>query len=604
MNRLKYLIILFPFFLQAQQLDETYLDSLPDDIKEDILKKSEIKNQKSKENYRPSQYSSKYEIEEELIKLKTRLESDLEELEKRLAKDQLVTAENKLELYGSNFFTTFQTTFMPINEPNPGSSYILDSGDVLTIQLIGQNDYIENFPIRSDGTINLPKIGQIVIAGHTLEKATELIRSKVSNTFIATDAFVSVEKFRDVSVLVAGNANKPGVYTLNGNSNMLHALNVAGGINEYGSYREIKLIRNNKTIERLDIYDLLIDGNFSNSAKLQSGDVIFVEMRKTVIAINGAVKRPALYELTENQKLDSVIRYSGGVSMRADSENIYLERVLDGSIKSLPIRNISQFEDIDPVDGDLIYIREYPFREASILGAVLKPGTYLMAEGETLDDLIMKAGGYTDSAYPFGAIYENEDAKLVNKKANEVLYNEFLDNIIAMSQQSVGEKFDITPIISLIKELQGSEPNGRIVVDLVNDSGQSQNIKIGDTLLIPEMTNVVYVYGETPNEGAVMYYPNEGVDYFIKKSGGLKKYADSQSIYVLHPNGETDRYSSKRNVFESKPNSQVKVYPGSVIYIPRKLDDQAARRLATQAYVSILGNLGIALASLSTINNN
>ena len=91
---------------------------------------------------------------------------------------------------------------------------------------------------------------------------------------------------------------------------------------------------------------------------------------------------------------------------------------------------------------------------------------------------------------------------------------------------------------------------------------------------------------------------------FINKSGGLKKYADSQSIYVLHPNGETDRYSSKRNVFESKPNSQVKVYPGSVIYIPRKLDDQAARRLATQAYVSILGNLGIALASLSTINNN
>ena len=94
------------------------------------------------------------------------------------------------------------------------------------------------------------------------------------------------------------------------------------------------------------------------------------------------------------------------------------------------------------------------------------------------------------------------------------------------------------------------------------------------------------------------------VEYFVNKSGGFKKFADVNSIYILHPNGESVRYENKRNIFESQPKSEVKVYPGSIIFVPRKLDESTSRRLATQAYVSILGNLGIALASLSSINNN
>ena len=94
-----------------------------------------------------------------------------------------------------------------------------------------------------------------------------------------------------------------------------------------------------------------------------------------------------------------------------------------------------------------------------------------------------------------------------------------------------------------------------------------------------------------------------GVDYFVEKSGGYKRFADNESIYILHPNGETQRYSKQRNLFANQPND-LKMYPGSVIFVPRKIDNSATRRLATQAYVSILGNLGVALASLSAIDNN
>lgn len=605
MNKLRFLPILFSFFLlDAQQLDESYLDSLPEDIREDLLDRADENLDDSKENYRSSLYSSKLEQAEELIDLKSRLEADLEELEKRLKSDDELILPKDLELFGSDFFNTFQTSFMPINEPNPDSSYTLDTGDVINIQLIGQNDFIENFNVSRDGSINIPDIGKLNIAGLTLNEASELIKFKVDEVFIGAKAFITLDQIRDVNILVSGNTKNPGVYTLTGNSNMLHALTMAGGISEYGSYREINLVRNGEVIETLDVYDLLIKGNYNLKKRLRSGDVVFVEARKNIITIDGAVKRPAKYEVNDNEYLGSVIKFSNGIKQTADFENISLERLLDGTLKSLPIRNVSQFDSIKPIEGDLIYIREFAYRSATISGAVYKPGKYTMAAGETIDDLISKAGGFTDNAYPFGAVYENEDARSINVRAKELLYEEFLDNIIALSQLNIGQNFDLTPILKLTEEIKNSTPSGRVVIDLLNENPEdSLNIRSGDSLLIPEKTNSVFVFGEVSSEGAVRFVQNEGVEYFVQKSGGYKRFADNASIYILHPNGETQRYARQRNLFANQPR-ELKMYPGSVIFVPRKIDNTATRRLATQAYVSILGNLGVALASLSAIDNN
>jgi len=581
------------------------LDSLPEDLRKDVLDRAEKNEEDSKEQYRASIYSSRLEEKEELKALKERLEADLLELERRLSSDEKIKIEDELQLFGADFFSSFQTSFMPINEPNLDSSYTLDVGDVLKIQLIGQQDSIDIYPISRDGTINLPEIGKLNLAGLSLNKASELISSQVNEVYIGTSSYVNLDEIRDINILVSGNATNPGLYTLTGNSNILHALNIAGGVNEYGSYRAINLVRDNKVVEVLDVYDLLINGNYNLKKRLRSGDVIFIEPRKNIVSIAGAVKRPAKYELRADENLGNIFRFANGLKQTADIENIYLERILDGTLKSIPIVNKLQFDSIQSIDGDLVYVREYPFRSATINGAVYKPGTYTMAAGETIDDLVSKAGGFTENAYPFGAVYENNDAKLINKKAKEVLYNEFLDNIIAMSQQNISENFDLAPVLGLFRDIKDAKPNGRIIVDLINEDETSfLNIREGDSILIPELTNNVYVYGEVSTEGAVMYSPGRNVEYFVNKSGGYKKFADKQSIYILHPNGETDRYSKNRNLFANQPNSDIKIYPGSVIFIPRELDNTATRRLAAQAYVSILGNIGVALASLSSINNN
>ena len=606
MKKIKLILLsLFVINVSAQALNEDFLNSLPDDIKKDLTEKNAQQGVNSQENYRPYLYSSKLRKAEELLSLKDRLELDLLELNRRLNTDENLAINAELKLYGSEFFNTFQTTFMPVNEPNPDSGYQLDIGDILNIQLVGQKNYIEDFSINRDGSISLPDIGKIIIAGLSLGEVSQLIKSKVNSAFIATDAYISLAEIRDVNILVTGNAQNPGIYTLTGNSNILHAISAAGGISMFGSFREINLIRDSVIIETLDVYDLLIKGRYNLKKRLRSGDVVFVETRKNIVTIDGAVNRPAKYEVLNEQSLESVINYANGIKNTADLQRISLERILDGTLKTIPVVNKIQFKTIKAIDGDLIYIREFPFREARILGAVIKPGSYTMAAGETINDLVKKAGGYTDNAYQFGAIYQNDEAKLINQKSKQILYEEFLDNIIAVSQQNIGQSFDLTPIIRLTEKIKNTDPNGRIVIDLLNDSSINlYAIKDKDELFIPEKNNVVYIYGETSSEGAVMYSQDKGVDYFVNKAGGYKRFADKKSIYILHPNGESQLYSSTRNIFESSPKNKTKIYPGSIIFIPRELDDSTPKRIAAQAYVSILGNLGIALASLSSINNN
>ena len=599
------LLSLMIITVSAQELDEAFLQSLPDDIRQDLSEKNAKQGTDSQENYRPYLYSSKLSQAEELLDLKDRLELDLLELQRRLNAEDGFYVDKKLKIYGLDFFNTFQTTFMPINEPNPDSGYALDIGDILNIQLVGQINETEDFLINNDGSISLQDVGKIIIAGLSLNEASQFIKSKINAALIGTEAFISLSEIRDVNVMVSGNAKNPGIYTLTGNSNILHAISVAGGISEFGSIREINLLRDNKVIESLDVYDLLIKGKYNIKKRLRSGDVIFVEARKNIVTIDGAVHRPAKYEILDDQNLHNVIKYANGIKQTADLSNMSLERILDGTLKTIPVFTEAQFETIKAIDGDLIYVRDLPFRQAKISGAVLKPGSYPMAEGETINDLVEKAGGYTNNAYEFGAIYQNEDAKIINKKARDILYNAFLDNIIDAKEKDVSGMFEISSLVALAQEIRDSEPNGRVIIDLINDrSIDLYTVKEGDELHIPEANNIVYVYGEISTEGTVMYTPNKGIDHFIAKSGGYGKFADSKSIFILHPNGESQLYKRTRNIFESSPQSDIQVYPGSIIFVPRTINDAIPRRLSAQAYVSILGNLGIALASLSSINNN
>ena len=565
------LLITISFYISTQEFNEAYIESLPESVREDVKKR--IDEQKASE---VASYKR------------------ISETDSRIKKTP-----NKDNVFGSQFFNSIQTSFMPISTPNLDDSYVLDFGDVLLIQLLGQEDLIDSYQLKRDGSINLPDIGQINLAGLSLGEASELIKLKVNQAYIGTDAFISLENIRDVSVLLAGDVFNPGVYTLNGSSNMLHALNVAGGISAYGSYRSIKLIRDEKIIETLDIYDILNDGKSTSKNRLRSGDVIFVDPRANVVTLEGAFKRPFKYELLADENASDAIQYANGITTDADLSNIFLYRILDGEVKSIPIANISQFDNIASKDQDRIFVRKYSFRNVTISGAVLRPGNYKMIEGQDVFDLIEIAGGYTQNAFPAGAIYLNEEAKTINANALERLYDEFINGLVNVLQRSSVE-IEITALVNISQQIKDSKPNGRIIVDLLDDSTQIP-LRDGDTILIPETNNNIFIFGEVLNEGALIYQKGADLKFYLDEASGLKEQANAQSIFIIYPNGQTKQLSRKRNIFASSPQ-EVAIVPGSVIYVPKKIDDTISSRITAQAYATILGNISLALASINSIN--
>lgn len=573
MRKISFILLLVtPFFyISAQEFNEAYLESLPEAVREDI--KERMDEQKASE--KPS-YKRLSETDSEIKK-----------------------TPNEDDVFGSHFFKSIQTSFMPISSPNLDDSYVLDFGDVLRIQLLGQQDSIDSYQLQRDGSINLPDIGQIKLAGLSLGEASKIIKSKVNQAYIGTDSFISLENIRDVSVLLAGDVFNPGVYTLNGSSNMLHALNVAGGISAYGSYRSIKLIRDKKVIETLDIYDILINGKSTLGNRLRSGDIIFVDPRANVIILEGAFKRISKYELLADEKASAAIRYANGITIDADLSNIFLYRILDGEVKAIPIANISQFDNIATKDEDRIFVRKNSFRNVKIEGAVIRPGNYKMIEGQSVFDLIDNAGGYTQNAFPSGAIYLNEEAKTINTNAIKKLYDDFIDGMIVTLQGSGGE-VDITSLVNLSQQIKDVEPNGRIIVDLLDDSNQIL-VKDKDTLIIPEKNNNVFIFGEVLSEGALLFKSGSDLEFYIGQASGLKEQANAQSIYIMYPNGTTRQFNRKRNLFASK-SQEIIIEPGSVIYVPKKIDNSLSSRLTAQAYATILGNVSLALASINSIN--
>ena len=286
-------------------------------------------------------------------------------------------------------------------------------------------------------------------------------------------------------------------------------------------------------------------------------------------------------------------------SQETDLDNIKLERILDGKIKALPIVNSSQFDNIKANDLDAIFIREFSFRYVEISGAVLNPGIYLMNEGDSVKDVIEKSGGLTNNSYAFGTVYQNETARAISEQAAETLYKSSMQNISEIIK--MGGDTDFTPLIAVLTELKESGVSGRVVIDL-NSNEQPTLVQDGDTILVPEKTNQVYVFGSISDAGSALYTKGQDFKYYIDKKGGLTSNADSKNIFVLHPNGETYKLKIKKNLFASFDN-KIEIYPGSVIYVPESLDNGYQTRLQTQAYASILGSLGVSLASLSVLKD-
>jgi protein involved in polysaccharide export with SLBB domain len=557
----------------SQELDEAYLASLPESVRGDILDKMAEREVKDTPAYRrPSSMINK-------------------------------PAEGSSR-FGAQIFDMMQTSFMPINEPNFDSSYVLDFGDTLEIQLIGQKNSIDELSVKRDGSINIPEIGKIFVAGLSLEATNALIKNKISNAYIGIEAFVSLVNIRDIQVLITGNAYNPGIYTLNGNSNLLHALSMAGGIDEKGSYRQIDLIRDNNVISSIDLYDIFIHGKSGFGQRLRSGDSILIRPVDNLVSISGAVKRPGTFELKPSETFLDVFNYANGFSPAADKDTLRIER-LDGEVnRFIKVSDVNSLSSIKIAPGDRLNVRAYERKSVTITGAVNTPGTYVISRGETLLSLIEKAEGYKDDAYPFAGILNNKKTLSVNQEAVDKLYTAFVQKLITKGDAL----FASESLPFILAELKKSTITGRLKaefdIDVIKASPLlDTTLDDGDEIIIPTLTQQVYIYGEVNNPGAIRYKSGQSVNEYLINSGGQLESADSENIFVIHPNGEINRISNARLSFLNNRSNDILIYPGSVIYIPRKVFTRDPAMIAS-IWAPIVSALALSLTSLSVLDRN
>ena len=224
-------LIVFNHFAFSQSLNEDFLQSLPQSVKD------EIQSQSIDENTLDESYNKKPDtriktLEEAIASVKKELSSIEIELSKNIIKENI----DDLEIFGSDFFDFYQSSFAPVDMPRLISGYILDVGDVLRIQLVGKlNDRLQT-PILPDGSVVIKKVGQVSVSGLPIEEAIEKIKAYVGERILGTEVNVSLEIIRNMNVLLIGNTSNPGMYTLPGNTDILSLLHAAGGIDKNGSF--------------------------------------------------------------------------------------------------------------------------------------------------------------------------------------------------------------------------------------------------------------------------------------------------------------------------------------------------------------------------------
>ena len=606
LNIISYSIFMLAITVSAQDLDinPSYLESLPDGIKNDVLK--EIKNKKDKESdiYRRSSTMIKKKDTNDLINDEADIE--YQDYLNYVAEQKRLKNKN-VERFGLNIFDAMQSSFMPINEPNIDSSYVLDYGDVIEIQLIGQESNTTTVDIKRDGSIALENIGKLFLAGLSLMDASDLIGVKIKNTYIGTEVFVSLVGLRDIQILVSGNAYNPGIYTVSGNSNALHVLSMAGGIDKNGSYRNISVIRNGKTVDEIDLYDVFIKGNSNYGRRLRSGDSILVEQSKKLVKIEGGINRPFIYELIEGESFENLITFANGYKSNADMSYIKLETYDSGDVVSSNI-GLNDLAKIDPRSGDSIFIGEHKYIKVHISGSIKSPGSYTLSSKAKLSDLITRAGGYLPNAYPFASVLNNKRTKDMNRFANEQVYQSLIKFLASPQLQasSGSQGMDFQSLGFMLSELKKSPISGRVMaefdMDIIESNPlQDSSLEDGDEIVISSLTQQVYVYGEVNSPGTIRYEQGKDFGYYIESKGGLNDYANSKQLFVVHPNGQTYALSASSLFGFNGLSKDILIYPGSVIYVPRDISVTSTQ--IASIWAPILSGVAVTLTSLSVLKD-
>ena len=299
----------------------------------------------------------------------------------------------ELEPFGYDVFANAPQTFAPTMDIAIPSDYMVAPGDRISIQVFGKEVNELELEVNREGQIVFPKHGPFTVSGLSFREMKRLLTEKIKERVIGVDVVVGMASLRSMRIFVLGDAYKPGQYTLSSLSSITHAIFAAGGVSDIGSLRNIQLKRAGKTIKTLDLYDLLIHGDSSGDALLQSGDVVFINSVGRRVSIDGEVRRPAIYELKESDDFSDVAIMAGGLLPSAYAKSTIVERYNQNNLRSVVNVDFTNAKQRSQKvhAGDAIRVMKTAdmFSESvTLIGAITRPGKYQWHQKQTVIDLL------------------------------------------------------------------------------------------------------------------------------------------------------------------------------------------------------------------------
>lgn len=402
------------------------------------------------------------------------------------------------KVFGRDIFNNKELTFEPNMNIATPQNYKLGPGDAVFIDIYGASQKTIEGTISPDGEITIDGFGPVHVSGLTVAQANSKLRSTLGARYSSSQIKLTVGQTKTIMVNVMGEVKVPGTYTLSAFATVFHALYMAGGTNELGTLRSIKVYRNNKLVTVVDIYDYILNGKLTGNIRLADNDVIVVGPYDCLVNITGKVKRPMYYEMKRNESLSTLLKYSGGFAGDAYTKSV---RVVRKTGQQRSVFNIEEFDmaSFHVSDGDSVSVDSILPRyenTVELKGAVFRPGLYQLGNNiNSVRSLIEHAEGITEEAFTNRAVMHR-------MKADRTL-----------------------EVVSV--DLAG----------ILNGTSADIPLKENDVLFVPTkqdamVDRTITIHGEVHYPGVYKYADNETIEDFILQAGGLRESASMVKVDV------------------------------------------------------------------------
>ena len=443
----------------------------------------------NRSNYRVSAESTDNSDEDEYMAIQNEMSSMYPDIEPQ---------KKSSKVFGRDIFNNKSLTFEPNMNIATPQNYRLGPGDAVIIDIYGASQKTIQDTVSPDGTVTIEGYGPVSISGLTVSQANARLRGTVGSRYSSSKIRLTVGQTKTIMVNVMGEVKAPGTYTLSAFATVFHALYMAGGINDLGTLRNIKVYRNNRLVTVVDIYDYILNGKLTGNVRLADNDVIVVGPYDCLVNITGKVKRPMFYEMKKNESINSLLKYAGSFTGDAYKKSVRVNRKTG---REYSVYNVEEFDfaSFRIADGDSVTVEPILNRYANtveVRGAVFRPGMYNLGEQvNSVRSLIEYAEGLTEDAF----------------KAHAVMHRMKTDRSLEVVS------VDVEGIMS-----------GK-VADIP--------LKENDVLFIPTRQDkmnerTITIRGEVLFPGTYKYADNETIEDFVLQAGGLTDKASVVNVNV------------------------------------------------------------------------